>query len=104
MSGKKKRIMVRTKGIHGTREQTFYDGTYVVNPNTRGVLFSGYSKPDVNDKRLIESRFIPYQLIICVEIKDYDGGMIVCNSIEWLEASVDIYESMSTTEMVERLR
>ena len=101
---KKKRITVQTKGIHGNRTRTFYDAQYYVNVDTRGILFSGQDTPSNRKGKPILADFIPFQLIIQVDIEDYDGGRIVCKNMEWLLASVDIYESMSVTEMVERLR
>jgi len=101
---KKKRITVRAKGIRGEITYNFYHGKYIINPDTKTVFFSGHAIETKKNGRELFSKLLPYQLIASVEVEDYDGGQIIANNIEWLEVSIDIYESMSQSEMVERLR
>lgn len=101
---KKKRITVKTKGIHGILTYNFYDAKYLINPDTKTVYFSGHANNVKRNGRELYSKLLPYQLIISIELEDADGGMLVCNEIEWLEVASDVYQSMSQSEMVERLR
>lgn len=102
---KTKRITVKTKGIHGILTYNFYDAKYFINPDTKTVFFSGHANNTKRNGRELYSKLLPYQLIISVEVEDYDGGLLVCNDIrciEWLKTTQDIYKSMSVIEMVER--
>lgn len=73
---KKKRITVKVKGIHGTLIYIFYDAKYFINPDTKTVLFSGHAKNIKRNGMELISKLLPYQLIISVEVEDYDGGLL----------------------------
>jgi len=95
----KKKISVTTQG-HGENEYIFHHGMIVVNEGTRGIMFAGQSK-DTKDERFRESKYLPFQLIIKVEIEDYDGGQVICRSPEFLSIAIDVSESMPILEVIE---
>jgi len=89
----KKKIKVTTMGIHGDREYIFHHGLIVVNDDTRGMFFAGQSE-DTKNKNYRITKYIPFRLIMKVEIEDYDGGLVVCRSPEFISLALTVLEDI----------
>jgi len=84
------KIKVKAIGLRRNQCYFFYNGKIVVNNNARGVLFSGDIPNGHTDRKYIDCKYLPFQLIKQIEITEDDGGMIVCNDPRFLSIALDV--------------